>query len=155
MSEVVDEILAGLATARHTMQKQVGKIGEIMERSNKTLLHIETQNNLQTLSTTITSPPSNEDQSKTVYNLKPDCEQSIVKILEQFQLLMQQTVDGDNNVGGPSALDACLAYRQRAEYLGSSVRKLVALFDTMNQLKLNMQKQDEEEDEKENTDEEY
>ncbi|KAM8709996.1 hypothetical protein ACLKA7_016747 [Drosophila subpalustris] len=158
MSEIIDEMLANIVMTRQTMQKQVGKIGEIMERSNKTLLHIETQNNPSPRSTTITSPPSHEAaESENVYNLEADCEQSIVKILEQFQLLMQQTVDGDNNFGGSSAQDACLIYRQHSEYLGSSVRKLVAFCDTMNQLKLDLQRQQEEldEEDKENIEEEY
>ncbi|XP_062128634.1 augmin complex subunit msd1 [Drosophila sulfurigaster albostrigata] len=141
MSEAIDEMLAGLAATRQTMQRQVAKISEIMEKSNKTLLHLETQNNLQT---TISSPPpTTTDEGKNVYNFKPDCEQSIVKILEQFQQLMQQTVGGDHNQVGGGSLDDCLVYRQRAEYLGSSVRKLVAFCDSMNQLKFNLQEQEE------------
>lgn len=137
------------------MQKQVGKIGEIMERSNKTLLHIEPQNKLSSHSTITSPPPVEAAESQNMYNLRTDCEQSIVTILEQFQLLMQQIVDGDNNLGGPSAQDACLAYRHHTEYLGSNVRKLVALSDTMNQLKLDMQMQElDEEDDKENTEDE-
>ncbi|XP_034481176.1 augmin complex subunit msd1 [Drosophila innubila] len=156
MSEIIDEMLADLVLTRQTMQKQVGKIGEIMEKSNKTLLHIETQN-LPPHSRTITSPPSDEAaESQSIFNLKPECEQSIVKILEQFHLLMQQSVNGDNNLGGPSAQDACLTYRHHSEYLGSSVRKLVAFCDTMNQLKLNLQMQEElDEEDKENNEEEY
>ncbi|KAH8371049.1 hypothetical protein KR093_006007, partial [Drosophila rubida] len=129
--------LCSAAAARQVMQRQVSKTAEIMEKSNKTLLHLETQNNLQT---TICSPPPLSNEAKKVYNFKTECEQSIVKILEQFQLLMQQTVNADHNhIGGGTTLDDCLAYRQRAEYLGSSVRKLVAFCDSMDQLKLNLQ----------------
>ncbi|KAH8302997.1 hypothetical protein KR044_012900, partial [Drosophila immigrans] len=124
------------AAARQTMQRQVSNIAEIMERSNKTLLHLETQNNLQA---TISSPPPPSDETaKNVYNFTPECEQSIVQILEQFQLLMQQPVDADRN-----HMDDFLAHRQRAEYFGSSVRKLVAFCDSMDQLKVNMQQHEE------------
>ncbi|EDV96406.1 GH15217 [Drosophila grimshawi] len=130
MSETIDELLAGLAAARQTMQRQIDKIGEIMEKSNSTLLHIESQNtNLQLPLTTTATTAQN------VYNVSANCQQSVVKILLQFQQLIKQTAGGDSNADGQSVLNSCLSSRQRIEFLGSSVRKLVGLCDIIAQLK--------------------
>lgn len=135
------------------MQRQMDKIDEIMEKSNSTLLYAETQNNMDS----IQSPPkdANQTQSPTVYNLKPNCELAIVKTLEQFQMLMKRNLDSDTNLGAMSPLDACLSYRQRTEFLTSSMRKLGALNDNMLQLQHNLEQQwqlaEDDDEDKENT----
>lgn len=135
------------------MRKQMDKTDEIMEKSNRTLLYAETQNNMESL----LSPPSKEEtlqmqEESAVYNLKPECNIALVKTVEEFQLLMKNKVDSDKtHVGGAiSLVDACLSYRQRAEFLGSSMRKLGALHDNLLQLQHNLEQQwqiDEEEEE--------
>lgn len=139
------------------MRNQMDKIDEIMEKSNRTLLYAETQNNMESL----LSPPPKEDtiqmqEESAVYNLKPECQMAIVKTLEEFQLLMKNKVDSDKtNVGGAmSLLDACLSYRQRAEFLGSSMRKLGALHDNLLQLQQNLEQQWEIAEEEDANDEE-
>ncbi|XP_023164071.1 augmin complex subunit msd1 [Drosophila hydei] len=135
MSEIIDDVLAGLATARQSMIKQGNKIGEIMERSNNTLLQIEEQASM--------TPPLKENvESENLYDFSADCELSLIKILEQFQQLMQKIVNEDNS-DNQNALDCYLATRQRVENLRSSSRKLVALHDAIAQLKLNVQEQQE------------
>ncbi|XP_064540145.1 augmin complex subunit msd1 [Drosophila montana] len=137
MSEIIDDVLAGLASTRQTMRNQADKIGEIMEKSNSTLLHIEAQaSTMPTLKGSV--------QPENLYHLSPECELSLTRILEQFQQLMQQSVKcEDNNAGAQTALDCCLATRQRVENLRSSARKLVALHDAIAQLKLHVQEQHE------------
>lgn len=117
------------------MIKQGNKIGEIMERSNNTLLQIEEQASM--------TPPLKENvESENLYDFSADCELSLIKILEQFQQLMQKIVNEDNS-DNQNALDCYLATRQRVENLRSSSRKLVALHDAIAQLKLNVQEQQE------------
>nr|XP_016993188.2 augmin complex subunit msd1 [Drosophila takahashii] len=125
MSDAVDKMLAGMAINRQTMNRQLTKIDEIMERSNNTLLHIES--NSKALSQNVALADSQK-----VYNLRPEEEMSLSKILENFKLLMRSS---DQREEAFSALDGCLAYRHRVEHLGSSVRKLVALYDTVGQMR--------------------
>lgn len=124
------------ATARESMVKQGIKIGEIMEKSNNTLLQVEEQ-------ASMTPPLKGNAAPQNLYNLNADCELALTKILEQFQQLMQQIVNVDSNSDNQNALDCYLATRQRVENLRSSSRKLVALHDTIAQLKLNVQEQQE------------
>lgn len=140
------------------MRKQMDKTDEIMEKSNRTLLYAETENNMESL----LSPPPKEEtlqmqEDSAVYNLKPENEMAIVKALEEFQLLMKNKVDSDKtNVGvAMNLLDACLSYRLRAEFLGSSMRKLGALHDNLRQLQHNLEQlwQIDEEEEEEEDDE--
>ncbi|XP_022219573.2 augmin complex subunit msd1 [Drosophila obscura] len=126
MSDAVDELLAGLVANRQTMQRQAATIDDIMEKSNNTLIHIESQN--KALAPTTAAPA---DQK--VYNVKPDCKLALFKILEGFNQLKQQNSVEREDKG--SYLDGCLAFSQRVEHLGSTVRKLVALCDTVHQMK--------------------
>lgn len=113
------------AARRRSLDKQISKIDEVMERSNNTLLHIEANNKA------LAQNASPQDSQK-VYNLKPECELALVRILQNFRQLVQGSDQREDTF---SALDGCLAYRQRVEHLGSSVRKLVALCDTVSQMK--------------------
>ncbi|KAH8327383.1 hypothetical protein KR074_004924, partial [Drosophila pseudoananassae] len=124
------------AARRQTMSRQVAKIDEIMERSNNTLLHIESNN--KALAQNV-SPL----ESQMVFNVQPECELALVKILENFKQLVQNS---DHKEETYSALDGCLAHRHRVEHLGSSVRKLVALCDTVAQMKAFQEDQDVAED---------
>ncbi|EDV50149.1 augmin complex subunit msd1 [Drosophila erecta] len=124
MSDAVDKMLAGMAANRQTMTRQLAKIDEIMERSNNTLLHIES--NSKALNHNV---PLSETQK--MYNLRPEAEMALSKILENFKVLMSSS---DQREEAYSALEGCLAYRHRVEHLGSSVRKLVALYDTVGQM---------------------
>ncbi|XP_017136286.1 augmin complex subunit msd1 [Drosophila miranda] len=126
MPDAVDELLAGLVSNRQTMQRQAATIDEIMEKSNNTLIHIESQN--KALAPTTVTPGAQK-----LVKVKPVCKQALVKILENFKLLMQQ--NSDKRDDKHSASDGVLACRQRVEHLASSVRKLVALCDTVHQLK--------------------
>ncbi|XP_020814491.1 augmin complex subunit msd1-like [Drosophila serrata] len=125
MPDAADQMLAGLAARRRSLAKQISKIDEIMERSNNTLLHIESNNKAL-------AQNASAQESQKVYNLKPECELAVVRILQNFRQLMQSS---DQREDTGSALDGCLAYRHRVEHLGSSVRKLVALCDTVNQMR--------------------
>ncbi|XP_017022838.1 augmin complex subunit msd1 [Drosophila kikkawai] len=125
MPDAADEMLARLAAHRRSLGKQISKIDEIMERSNNTLLHIESNNKALALN-------ASPQDSQKVYNLKPECELAVVRILQNFRQLMQSS---DQREDTGSALDGCLAYRHRVEHLGSSVRKLVALCDTVSQMR--------------------
>ncbi|KAH8415668.1 hypothetical protein KR222_008084, partial [Zaprionus bogoriensis] len=125
------------AGARQSMQKQLDKMDEISEKSNNTLLYAETQSNAESLH----SPDETNRTPQCVYNLKPECEQAMVKILDQFQQLMQKNMDSESTAPALSPVDACLSYRQRADYLGSSMRKLGALHDNMVQLQHNLEQQ--------------
>ncbi|XP_016935004.2 augmin complex subunit msd1 [Drosophila suzukii] len=136
MPDAVEKMLAGMATNRQTMNRQLAKIDEIMERSNNTLLHIES--NSKAL-----SPNVAPVESQKVYNLRPEAEMALSKILENFKLLMRSN---DQREEAFSALDGCLAYRHRVEHLGSSVRKLVALYDTVGQMRSSQEEQDASED---------
>ncbi|XP_017063563.1 augmin complex subunit msd1 [Drosophila eugracilis] len=136
MSDAVDKMLAGMATNRITLNRQLAKIDDIMERSNNTLLHIEA--NSKALNQNLAPA-----ESKKLYNLKPEAEMALSKILENFKLLMQGS---DQREEAYSALDGCLAYRDRVEHLSSSVRKLVALHDTVAQMRSSQEEQDASED---------
>ncbi|XP_016955864.1 augmin complex subunit msd1 [Drosophila biarmipes] len=136
MCDAVEKMLAGMATNRQTMNRQLAKIDEVMERSNNILLHIES--NSKALSQGV-----GPAESQKVYNLRPEAEIALSKILENFKLLMRSTDQRDEAF---SALDGCLAYRHRVEHLGSSVRKLVALYDTVGQMRSSQEEQDASED---------
>ncbi|XP_017127009.1 augmin complex subunit msd1 [Drosophila elegans] len=132
MGDAVDKMLAGMAASRQTMNRQLAKIDEIMERSNNTLLHIESN-----------SKNLCPAESQKVYNISPKCELALSKILENFKLLMRSS---DQREEACSALEGCLAYRHRVEHLGSSVRKLVALYETVGQMRNLQEDQDASED---------
>ncbi|KAH8379630.1 hypothetical protein KR009_006251, partial [Drosophila setifemur] len=121
------------ASRRQAIHRQVAKIDEIMERSNKTLLHIESNNKALALpQNTTLSPQETPSSPPKVFNVKPECEVALVRILDNFKRLVQSS---DHNENTYSALDGCLAHRHRVEHLGSSVRKLVALCDTVAQMR--------------------
>ncbi|BFF98591.1 augmin complex subunit msd1 [Drosophila madeirensis] len=126
MTDAVDDLLAGLVANRQTMQRQSAIIDEILEKSNNTLIHIESRNKAL-------APATAAQEQEKVYNVKPACKQALVKILQNYKQLMQQ--HRDEREDKHSALDGCLAYRQRVEQLASTMRKLVALCDTVHQMK--------------------
>ncbi|XP_030385769.1 augmin complex subunit msd1 [Scaptodrosophila lebanonensis] len=140
MAEVIDEMLAGLVSQRVTMDGQVDKIGAIMEKSNKTLLHIESK--------TVAQLSASQCSSSKAHNVTPGVELSLVKILENFQQMMQHSTEPNKRIY--SALDGCLAYRQRVENLGSSVRKLVALRDGIKQMKIDLDEYQQQQEEGDN-----
>ncbi|XP_033158025.1 augmin complex subunit msd1 [Drosophila mauritiana] len=131
MSDAVDKMLAGMAANRQTMNRQLAKIDEIMERSNNTLLHIESNSKAFSQNVALS-------ETQKMYNLRPEAEMALSKILDNFKLLMSS---GDQREEAYSALEGCLAYRHRVEHLGSSVRKLVALYDTVGQMKSSQEEQ--------------
>ncbi|EDW92823.1 augmin complex subunit msd1 [Drosophila yakuba] len=131
MSDAVDKMLAGLAANRQTTNRQLAKIDEIMERSNNTLLHIES--NSKALSQNVAL-----SETQKMYNLRPEAEMALSKILENFKVLMSSS---DQPEEAYSALEGCLAYRHRVEHLGSFVRKLVALYDTVGHMRSSQEEQ--------------
>ncbi|XP_017059909.1 augmin complex subunit msd1 [Drosophila ficusphila] len=136
MTDAVDKMLAGMAANRQSMHRQMGKIDEIMERSNNTLLHVEY--NCKAL-----AQNSGPTETQNVYHITPESQLALSKILENFKLLM---MSGDHREENYSVLDGCLAYRHRVERLSSSVRKLVALYDTVGQMRSLQEDQDASED---------
>lgn len=113
------------------MNRQLAKIDEIMERSNNTLLHIESNSKAFSQNVALS-------ETQKMYNLRTEAEMTLSKILENFKLLMSSS---DQREETYSALEGCLAYRHRVEHLGSSVRKLVALYDTVGQMKNSQEEQ--------------
>ncbi|XP_068150049.1 augmin complex subunit msd1 [Drosophila tropicalis] len=130
MSELIDEILAGLDISRQTMQHQVTTINEILEKSNKTLLLVEENNNNSSSS----SPAASDFSGQRTVNYKSEYEQFLAKILVNYHQLVQHK-SMPNTQSRVSVLDDCFATQQRVEYLGNSVRKLKALCDTIQQIR--------------------
>ncbi|XP_016984100.2 augmin complex subunit msd1 [Drosophila rhopaloa] len=136
MSDAVDKMLAGMVANRQTLNRQLSQIDEIMERSNNTLLHIESISKALAQNVGPT-------ESQKVYNVTPNCELALSKILENFKILMRSS---DQREEDYSPVEVCLAYRHRVEHLGSSVRKLVALHDTVGQMRNLQEEQNASED---------
>ncbi|ALC42995.1 msd1, partial [Drosophila busckii] len=114
---------------RQTQDKAMVKIRDILDKSNSTLLHIESQNNLN-------SAYANDSQQQTnVYNLHPESQLALVKIFDNFQRIMGKY----DKLQIYSAHNDCLVYRQRLENLESSARKLEVLYATVTQMKLDME----------------
>ncbi|KAH8303693.1 hypothetical protein KR018_012204, partial [Drosophila ironensis] len=117
---------------RQTMNRQLSEVDEIMDRSNNTLLHIEANNKALGHNASLPDAPK-------VFNVQPESEMALVKILDNFKQLVQNSQQKEQTY---NALDECLAHRHRVEHLGSSVRKLVALVETVGQMRSYQEGQD-------------
>ncbi|XP_017477205.1 PREDICTED: uncharacterized protein LOC108367132 [Rhagoletis zephyria] len=141
---LMDEMLRELAVSRQSIAQQSSTISDIIDKSNNILLQLESSRG-----NTNSNNSSNNSITQKNYSFKKETVQTLAKIVENapqlFSANMQTLAAGLSQNSGQ--FEEYLEHsHQHAEYLGSGVRKLVAIGDTMSQIKAVIQEEMEAED---------
>ncbi|XP_075163399.1 mitotic spindle density 1 [Haematobia irritans] len=136
----VNKILQELREGRRSMEVQFQHMAEVVDKSNNILLQIEALR--------IIKPVDN----KLPYTYNNDTINYLTKIVDKFVHLI--SVSDTSADTGATFEDYLETASQRAEYLGSNVRKLLAIWNTVQQMRLMLLHQeidvDNDEEDKEN-----
>ncbi|XP_011189443.1 uncharacterized protein LOC105216572 [Zeugodacus cucurbitae] len=130
---LIDEMITELAISRQSMAQQSNIISDIIDKSNNILLQIEA-----TRGSTNNPNTNTNNSTKKTYTCKKETVQTLAKIIENapqmFSANMQTLAAGlsQNSDQFEQYLEQS---HQRAEYLSSCVRKLLAVGDTLTQIK--------------------
>ncbi|XP_073838362.1 mitotic spindle density 1 [Musca autumnalis] len=144
---LLDKVLQELKTSRTSMELQSHHLADVLEKSNNLLLQIEASRTIKPIQSYEKTEP---------YNYNKDTINDLTKIVDKFIHLMSMS-----DAGRPTETPEMTATHfedylettsQRAEYLGSNVRKLLAIWDTVQQMRTMLSHQDMEmdNDDKEN-----
>ncbi|XP_067612733.1 augmin complex subunit msd1 [Eurosta solidaginis] len=135
-SSLIDEMLTELATSRQSMAKQTSAISDVVDKSNNILLQIEST---RSSSNTNQSHNSNTNNATLkAYTCKKETVHILAKIIENAPQLFSanmQTLAAGLSQNSDQFEQYLEQSHQRAEYLSSCVRKLLAIGDTMVQIK--------------------
>lgn len=130
---LIDEMLTEMAISRQSMAQQSNIISDIIDKSNNVLLQIEATRGITNNSNTNTNKSTNK-----TYSCKKETIQNLAKIIENAPQMFSANMQTPA-VGSSQNSDQFEQYleqsHQRAEYLSSCVRKLLAVGDTLTQIK--------------------
>ncbi|CAD7006060.1 augmin complex subunit msd1 [Ceratitis capitata] len=132
-SYLIDEMLTEMAIGRQSMIQQSSTISDIIDKSNNILLQIESNR----ANTNQANSNANSATHKT-YSCKKETIQTLAKIIENAPQLFSanmQTLAAGLNQNTEQFEQYLEQSHQRAEYLSSCVRKLLAIGDTMTQIR--------------------
>lgn len=135
-------------TSRTSMESQTKSMGDVLDKSNNALLQIEASRSIK---------PSSNDPNCLPYTCNKETINDLTKIVEKFTNLLSVSVTMSQPDTNTTFEDYLETASQRSEYLGSNVRKLMAVWDTVQQMRMlllrqemEMDREEDEDDDKEN-----
>ncbi|XP_061391527.1 augmin complex subunit msd1 [Musca vetustissima] len=130
---LIDKVLQELRTSRSSMEMQSQQMADVLEKSNNALLQIEASRTIK--------PMQNYGKSQP-YTYNKETINDLTKIVDKFTQLLSISNTGNTTDTGTNFEDYLETASQRAEYLGSNVRKLLAIWDTVQQMRTMLLHQD-------------
>ncbi|XP_013104206.2 augmin complex subunit msd1 [Stomoxys calcitrans] len=113
------------------MESQSQEIGDVLDKSNNALLQVEASRTIK---------PAVNNANVTPYTYNKETINDLSKIIEKFTHLMSIPV---TTADAATSFDDYLeTASQRSEYLGSNVRKLLAIWDTVQQMRVMLSHQE-------------
>ncbi|KAM7356747.1 mitotic spindle density 1 [Cochliomyia hominivorax] len=138
---LITKMLNELKTSRASIKTQTAAISDVVDKSNNVLLQIEASRSLK---------PASNDSNTMPYTYNKETVNALTRIVDKFMSLLTACEIPTDSSNFEEYLEAA---GQRAEYLGCNVRKLLAIWDTIQQMRVVLEKQeieinsDDEEDE--------
>ncbi|XP_018794969.1 PREDICTED: uncharacterized protein LOC108972709 [Bactrocera latifrons] len=130
---LIDEMLTELAISRQSMSHQSNVISDVIDKSNNIMLQIES-----TRGSTNSANTNPDNSINKTFSCKKEIVQILAKIIENSPQMFSanmQTLAASLNQNGDQFEQYLEQSHQRAEYLSSCVRKLLAVGDTLTQIK--------------------
>ncbi|XP_039966853.1 uncharacterized protein LOC126762656 [Bactrocera neohumeralis] len=130
---LIDEMLTELASSRQSMSHQSNVISDVIDKSNNIMLQIES-----TRGSTNSANTNADSSTNKTFSCKKEIVQILAKIIENSPQMFSanmQTLAASLNQNGDQFEQYLEQSHQRAEYLSSCVRKLLAVGDTLTQIK--------------------
>ena len=119
-----------IETARSSMKTQMAAITDVLDKSNNVLLQIEATRSLK---------PLTNDGNSLPYTYNKETVNVLTKVVDKFMSLMSSSPNLPNE---SSNFEEYLeAESQKMEYLGCNVRKLLAVWDKVQQMRLVLETQ--------------
>ncbi|TMW51496.1 hypothetical protein DOY81_003401 [Sarcophaga bullata] len=127
---LITKMLNELKTARSSMKAQMAAITDVLDKSNNVLLQIEATRSLK---------PLTNDGNCMPYMYNKETVNVLTKVVDKFMGLLASSPNLSNEL---SNFEEYLeAESQKMEYLGCNVRKLLAIWDKVQQMRLALETQ--------------
>lgn len=119
-----------IESARSSMKTQTATITDVIDKSNNVLLQIEAARSLKPLA---------NDNNYMPYTYNKDMINNLTKIVDKFMNLL----NGFPNISHDSSNfeEYLESEYQKKEYLGSNIRKLLAIWDKVQQMRIALEAQ--------------
>lgn len=122
---MVEQMIGELRTTRKSMEGQITVMSDIIDKSNNVLLQIEATRSLK---------PISHDSSCSHYTYNKDTTNALTTIIGKFtNLISSQSLPSEEGSQFEEYLNLTSFH---TEYLGSNIRKLMAVWDTIQQMRL-------------------
>ncbi|XP_065360050.1 uncharacterized protein LOC135953941 [Calliphora vicina] len=127
---LISKMLNELKTTRSSIKTQTVAITDVLDKSNNVLLQIEASRSLK---------PTSNDNNSTPYTYNKETVNALTRIVDKFMSLLSGCDLSTENRNFEEYLEAA---GQRAEFLGCNVRKLLAIWDTIQQMRMVLERQE-------------
>lgn len=118
--------------SRSSMKSQTAALTDVLDKSNNVLLQIEASRSLK---------PAVNDQNSTPYTYNKETVNDLTRVVDKFMNLLSV---GEVPVESSNFEEYLETAGQRTVYLESNIRKLLAIWDTIQQMRCALERQEHE-----------
>lgn len=115
---------------RASIARQNLSIADVLDKSNNVLLQIEASRGIK---------PATNDSNSTPYTYNKETVNALTRVVDKFICLLNDRDQPVESRNFDLYLDAA---GQRADYLGCNIRKLLAIWDTIQQMRIGLEREE-------------
>ncbi|XP_037818519.1 uncharacterized protein LOC119608254 [Lucilia sericata] len=124
---LISKMLNELKTTRNSQRTQTAAITDVLDKSNNALLQIEASRSLK---------PATSDNNSTPYTYNKETVNALTRIVDKFMNLLNGCGPANERRNFEEYLEAA---EQRSEFLGCNIIKLLAIWDTIQQMRVELE----------------